>query len=200
MTEGTRPTLEPGTNRLGHVSGTTANVLVVGGGIVGVNVALMACLHGARVTPIDRHHTLRDASHLNLGAVRLSGRAPGAELEMARYGRNRREAIGRRVPGIGFRPARSVTLLRTDGDVASAEKSVEAHSGLLDLELVAGTDIARFEPAIGGRFLAAMIFSMTRGFDPAPPFLPSSTTCTRPKPPTSGSEPNWSTSATRPMR
>lgn len=132
---------------------------MVGAGIVGSQVALAASLRGHEVTLIDRHHFLRGASSANLGAVRLSGRASGEELEMAIYSRTRWQAISKRVPAVGFTPAGSITLLENDREIAHAEAYVEAQRGSLNVGVIRGRDISSWEPAIAGTFPAAMVCS-----------------------------------------
>jgi glycine/D-amino acid oxidase-like deaminating enzyme len=139
------------------VSGDARRILVVGGGIVGTQVALAASLRGHEVTLIDRHHSPHGASSANLGAVRLSGRAEGDELEMAIYGRTRWEAISKRVPAVGFTPSGSITLLRDEREIAHAETYADAHRDSLEVRVIRGRDISSWEPAIAGSFPAAMI-------------------------------------------
>ena len=58
-------------------------VVVVGAGMLGVNVAFAATNEGHDVTIIDEHNSVGIGATLNLGAIRLTGRRPGRELDVA---------------------------------------------------------------------------------------------------------------------
>ncbi len=132
-------------------------VLIVGAGLIGAHHALAAAMAGHTVTMLDRHAVPRGASSRNLGAIRLSGRASGLSLEMSRFGLTRWRAIAERVPEIGFSQCGSITLLRTDIEIAVAEEYVDRYRDSIDLEVVPGSRIPSLEPAITGVFPAALV-------------------------------------------
>ncbi|MCX5592578.1 TIGR03364 family FAD-dependent oxidoreductase [Alcaligenes endophyticus] len=63
------------------------DVLVVGGGILGVGHAWAAARRGLRVALLERSHQAQGASIRNFGQVLITGQAPGVMLELARESR-----------------------------------------------------------------------------------------------------------------
>ena len=96
-------------------------VTIIGGGILGTAHALEAVAARPRVTHLEREVEARGATVRNFGLVWVSGRAEH-ELDAALRSRELWEQIGARIPGVGFRPAGSLTLLRTPREIAVAEQ------------------------------------------------------------------------------
>jgi glycine oxidase len=67
-------------------SGSSADVLVLGGGVIGLSVALRARERGMSVTVLERHHTGRGTSRVAAGML-----APVAEAEFGAGGRRQLE-------------------------------------------------------------------------------------------------------------
>ena len=117
---------------------TEADVVVVGGGIVGTMHAGEACRRGLRVTHLEADQAPRSASVRNLGLVWVSVRAPGPELTLALRSRELWEEIGSEVPGAGFRTWGSLTVAADEhelalmADVASLPDAVDRGLELLD--------------------------------------------------------------------
>jgi glycine/D-amino acid oxidase-like deaminating enzyme len=101
------------------VTPVTPKAVVVGAGIIGTWHALELVEAGFAVDHLDAERSPVGASVRNFGLVWVSGRRSGIELDVARRSRDRWEEIGGRVPGIGFRPAGSLTVATTP-----AERSV----------------------------------------------------------------------------
>jgi FAD dependent oxidoreductase TIGR03364 len=110
------------------VTRTTPKAVVVGAGIIGTWHALELVEAGFAVDHLDADAAPRGASVRNFGLVWVSGRRGGTELEVARRARARWEEVGARIPGIGFRPAGSLTVATT-----TSERSVmQAYSRCAD--------------------------------------------------------------------
>lgn len=107
-----------------------ARIVIVGGGIVGTMHALDAVRRGHEVVQLERDAEPRKASVRNFGMIWVSGRACGRELDVALRARERWEAIASEVPGIGFRPDGSLTVVTTPEEADVLE------------ELCAGEDAA----------------------------------------------------------
>src|SRR5579885_2054618 len=82
--------------------------------------ALAARRRGYEVVHLEREAAPRGASVRNFGLVWVSGRAPGAELALARRARELWEGIGRDVSAVGFRANGSLTVVRTTAELAVA--------------------------------------------------------------------------------
>lgn len=131
-------------------------VIIVGGGVIGTTHAWEAVRRGHSVVQLERESEARGATVRNFGLVWVSGRAP-FELDAALRARELWEQIGAQVPGVGFRPAGSLTLLRTPDEVAVAEEvagrpdAAARGFGVLDPDAVRALN-----PALRGKFLAAL--------------------------------------------
>lgn len=138
-------------------SGRVERVVVVGGGILGAMHAFIASRRGARVVHLDREAAPRGASVRNFGLVWVSGRAAGAELDLALRARDLWQEIGTTIPGTGFRPHGSLTLARSDDEmkalVDASELPDAARRGfrLLDRE-----GIEQVNPAVAGRVVGGL--------------------------------------------
>lgn len=136
--------------------GAVGRVLVVGGGILGTTHAWQAVRRGHEVLHLEREPEARGATVRNFGLVWVSGRAPW-ELPAALRSRELWEALGADVPGIGFRACGSLTVLRTEAELAVVKETLArpdaADRGFALLE----RDEARaHNPALAGEFRAAL--------------------------------------------
>ncbi|NLU66514.1 TIGR03364 family FAD-dependent oxidoreductase [Streptomyces sp. HNM0574] len=100
-------------------------VIVVGAGVLGTMHAWQAIERGHEVVHIEREEQARGASVRNFGLVWVGGRADGPELEVALRARELWEGIGARVPGLGFRPAGSLTVVTNEAELAVARAAAE---------------------------------------------------------------------------
>ena len=131
-------------------------VTIIGGGILGTAHALEAVQRGHRVTHLERELEARGATVRNFGLVWVSGRAEH-ELAAALRSRELWEQIGARIPGVGFRPAGSLTLLRTPREIAVAEQvAARADAAARGFEVVDPDRIRALNPALRGKYLAAL--------------------------------------------
>ncbi|MEW1630057.1 TIGR03364 family FAD-dependent oxidoreductase [Streptomyces sp. NPDC089173] len=132
-------------------------VIVVGAGVVGTMHAWHAVSRGHEVVQIERESEARGASLRNFGQIWVSGRAGGDELEAALRARELWEAIGRRVPGLGFRACGSLTPLRTAAEVAVAEAAVaRTDAAARGYKLLTAEEARVLNPALRGTFTAAL--------------------------------------------
>lgn len=134
-------------------------VTIVGGGILGTAHALEAVQRGHHVIHLEREVEARGATVRNFGLVWVSGRAEH-ELTAALRSRELWERIGARIPGVGFRPAGSLTLLRTPREIAVAEQvAARADAPIRGFELLEPERVRTINPALRGKFLAALYCS-----------------------------------------
>ncbi|MGC5246466.1 TIGR03364 family FAD-dependent oxidoreductase [Gordonia sp. DT219] len=131
-------------------------VIIIGGGILGTSHAWAAVARGHDVVQIEREAEARGATVRNFGLVWVSGRAP-FELAAAQRSRDLWEKISHQVPGIGFRPVGSLTMLRTDAEVAVAE-AVAARPDAVErgFRLLEPAEVVKVNPALRGKFLAGL--------------------------------------------
>ncbi|MBV2151417.1 TIGR03364 family FAD-dependent oxidoreductase [Kitasatospora sp. SUK 42] len=132
-------------------------VIVVGAGVLGSMHAWQAVERGHEVVHLERESEARGASVRNFGLVWVSGRAQGEELDTALRARELWEAIGARVPDLGFRANGSLTAIRTEAELAVAEQALTLPDAaargyrLLDADETRATN-----PALRGKLLGAL--------------------------------------------
>jgi FAD dependent oxidoreductase TIGR03364 len=131
-------------------------IVIVGGGILGTAHAWQAVSRGHEVLQLEREHEARGATVRNFGLVWVSGRAV-TELAATLRSRELWERLGEKVPGIGFRPSGSLTLIQTHLELAVAEE-VAARPDAADrgFKLLEPAEAREVNPALRGDFLAAL--------------------------------------------
>ncbi len=131
-------------------------VTIIGGGILGTAHAIEAVGRGHEVVQLEREAEVRGATVRNFGLVWVSGRARG-ELAAAMRSRELWEKLGAEIAGIGFRPAGSITLVRTAGELAVAEDvAARADADCRGFTLLEPADVRALNPALRGTYLAGL--------------------------------------------
>jgi FAD dependent oxidoreductase TIGR03364 len=119
--------------------------------------ALEAVRRGATVRHLDADPEPRRASVRNFGLIWVSGRAPGAELDLAVRARERWEAIGAEVPDVGFRADGSLTVAQDPRELAVLEEAAaRPDAGVRGFELLDADATRRRNPALRGKLLGAL--------------------------------------------
>ncbi|HFD16997.1 MAG TPA: FAD-dependent oxidoreductase, partial [Rhodospirillales bacterium] len=134
-----------------------ADVLVVGGGIVGLAAAFEAARAGFRVCLCEARRIGAMASGVTLGGVRQSGRHP-AELPLARAA----VAIWQELDQLlgaptGYRRTGNLRLARSEEEAALLARMVEEQraAGLEIAFLADGRAVRELAPVLGGEIVAA---------------------------------------------
>lgn len=131
-------------------------LVIIGGGILGTAHALTAIGRGHQVVQLEREPEARGATVRNFGLVWVSGRSE-KELELTLRSRQLWEEIGGRIPGVGFRPSGSLTLVRTPAELAVAEAAAAGPTaGQRGFELLEPEQVRALNPALRGKFLAGL--------------------------------------------
>ncbi|HEV3188174.1 MAG TPA: FAD-dependent oxidoreductase [Acidimicrobiales bacterium] len=131
--------------------------VVVGAGIIGTTHALWAIARGARVVHLERDLVPHGATVRNFGLVWVSGRASGAELALALRARTLWQGIADDVPGVGFRPNGSLSLLNGEGELLVAERAMaRGDAAERGFELLSHDEVVQRNPALRGRFDAGL--------------------------------------------
>ncbi len=150
--------------------------IVVGGGVLGTMHAIEARRRGFNVVHLEREPDARGASVRNFGLVWVSGRAGGAELDLARRARQRWAQIAADVPGVGFRPHGSLTLAADDTELSLLkEASARPDAGLRGYELLDPAAARDVNPAVRGPIAGALLCTQDAIVEPraVPPALRS---------------------------
>ncbi|MGY2008476.1 TIGR03364 family FAD-dependent oxidoreductase [Nocardia gipuzkoensis] len=131
-------------------------LVIIGGGILGTAHALAAIRRGHEVVQLEREPEARGATVRNFGLIRVSGRS-ATELDLALRSRLLWEEIGGKVPGVGFRPAGSLTLVRTPEELAVAEAAAAGpEAEARGFELLDPERVRAVNPALRGKFSAGL--------------------------------------------
>ncbi|WP_280371378.1 TIGR03364 family FAD-dependent oxidoreductase [Nocardia wallacei] len=131
-------------------------LVIIGGGILGTAHALTAIGRGHEVVQLERESEARGATVRNFGLVWVSGRS-ARELEITLRSRRLWEEIGGKVPGVGFRPSGSVTLVRTAAELTVAEAAAAGPTAAeRGFELLEPDRVRALNPALRGKFLAGL--------------------------------------------
>jgi len=131
-------------------------VVVVGGGIIGTMHAVLAVQAGYEVHHLERDPEALSASVRNFGLVWVSGRAAGAELDLALRARELWEEIGA-VANIGFRPQGSITIAQTETEfnlmMSAAHMDDAAARGF---RVLTAEQVKHLEPVLQGNFVGGL--------------------------------------------
>jgi FAD dependent oxidoreductase TIGR03364 len=131
--------------------------VVVGGGVLGTMHAWMARRRGFEVVHLEREPEPRGASVRNFGLVWVSGRRAGPELALALRARELWEQIGAEAPGIGFRPAGSLTLACDEAELRVLREAAGLpDAGQREFELLDPDGVRAVNPALRGSFLGGL--------------------------------------------
>jgi len=133
------------------------SVVVVGGGVLGLMHAIEARRRGHDVVHLEREPGPRGASVRNFGLIWLSGRAGGAELDLARRSRARWEQLALEATGIGFRAHGSLTLATSEAELTLLkEAAARPDAGLRGCELLDPAAVRAVNPALRGDFAGGL--------------------------------------------
>jgi FAD dependent oxidoreductase TIGR03364 len=132
-------------------------VVIAGGGVLGTMHAVMARRRGFEVVQLEREAEARGASVRNFGLVWVSGRKAGPELSLALRARALWAELGAQVPGIGFRPAGSLTLATGDAELALLKEAATLpDADRREFELLDPAAVRAMNPALRGEFAGGL--------------------------------------------
>jgi D-hydroxyproline dehydrogenase subunit beta len=139
----------------------TADVAIVGSGIVGLAHAYMALRRGLRVVLFERDEFAVGASVRNFGLVWPIGQEPGKGLERALRSRAHWQEIAERA-GIWCNPNGSLHLAYAEDELAVLEEFVTRNSNSgYQCELISAAEAVRKSPAIRQEGLRGALWSTT---------------------------------------
>jgi FAD dependent oxidoreductase TIGR03364 len=135
--------------------------------VLGTMHAFTARRHGHEVVQLEREAGPRGASVRNFGLVWVSGRAAGPELALAQRARDLWGEVGAAVPGVGFRPRGSLTVVRTEAELAVARHAATAaDAGARGFELIDADGVRKANPALRGEYLGALLCTRDGSVEP----------------------------------
>lgn len=118
-----------------------ADVVVVGGGVIGVMTAWHLAGQGLRVVVLEKGRVAAEQSGRNWGWLRQQGRDP-AELPIMIESLGIWQRLAQAIPGLGFRQAGVLYLANTPADMAGYEAfMVHARAHGLDTHLLTRAEV-----------------------------------------------------------
>ena len=127
--------------------------VVVGGGILGTTHALFALARGAHVVHLERDLVPHGATVRNFGLIWVSGRAEGAELELALRARTLWQEISDVRARRGFSRQRFPYVAEQRRRDAVAERAVARDDAVArEFELLSHDEVLERNPALAGKF------------------------------------------------
>ena len=134
-----------------------ADVVIVGGGIIGTSAALFLAQKGLSVALCEKGHIAGEQSSRNWGWVRKARRDP-REIPLIVESLRLWEGMNERVQGeTGFRRTGIVFAAESAEDIARYETWLDhARPYQIDARLVSGAELERVMPGTGGRWQAAL--------------------------------------------
>jgi len=144
----------------------TADVVVVGAGIVGAAVARELAVRGVRVTLLDRGAISGGSTGLGEGNVLCGDKDAGAELELARAGLALYGELEERLGAEARIRRKGALIVHPDAGTWAAEPARLERIGIAGAQLVGASDVRGFEPALTGPVHGASRFPDDLQCDP----------------------------------
>jgi glycine/D-amino acid oxidase-like deaminating enzyme len=136
---------------------TQADVVVIGGGIIGVSTALSLAEKGVSVVLCENGRIAADQSSRNWGWCRVMGRSPGEiplGIESLRMWRGMQDRVG---ADVGFRQAGTMWVGDTLREVRDLEQWLEhARAWQIDTRILDAAETARALPGAVRQFAGAL--------------------------------------------
>lgn len=137
------------------MTGSPAEVVVIGGGVIGCSIAWHLARTGARVTVLEQHAIASAASGASAGGVRQQGRdlreLPLAIRSIARWEQLEDELEA----DLHYYREGHLTVVEDEADMAAVEAGVAAQREVgLDLQIVTGSDLHELAPGLADTVIA----------------------------------------------
>jgi sarcosine oxidase subunit beta len=146
----------------------TADVLIIGAGVIGASIAYHLTRHGIKPLLIEKSDPAAGSSGACDGLVFLQSKKPGLHLRLALESRRRfdglNEALG---GGIEFKNPGGMCLIESGAELVAMQMFVEdqRRSGLA-VELIDGDEARRREPCLSERVTAATFSTLDSQVNP----------------------------------
>jgi glycine/D-amino acid oxidase-like deaminating enzyme len=138
-------------------SGSTADVVIVGGGVVGAASAMFLAEAGASVTMVERDGLASAASGANSGVIQHPFDPVLAALYRETLEHDRRLAEADVGFAMGADPAGLLYISGDERAVREIDRSLALTFPDLGRDVIAGTDLARLDPAVSPELWACRV-------------------------------------------
>jgi glycine oxidase len=153
-----------------------ADVVVIGGGVIGLTVAWYACRHGLDVIVLDRHELGHATSYVAAGMLGPTAEVTPGEEPLLELGLTSARAYPAFVaeltrasgtPDIGYRECGTLLVARDRDDVESLQRELELRRRFgLRVERLRASEARRREPALAPTLRLALDVPEDHAIDP----------------------------------
>jgi sarcosine oxidase subunit beta len=146
----------------------TADVLIIGAGVIGASIAYHLTRHGIKPLLIEKNDPAAGSSGACDGLVFLQSKKPGLHLRLALESRRRFDGLNDALGGgIEFKNPGGMCLIESEAERAAMQMFVEEQrrSGLA-VELIDGDEARRREPCLSARVTAATFSALDSQVNP----------------------------------
>ncbi len=146
----------------------TADVLIIGAGVIGASIAFHLTRHGIKPLLIEKHHPAAGSSGACDGLVFLQSKKPGLHLRLALESRKRFDGLLDQLGSrIEFKNPGGMCLIESEAELAAMRLFVEEQrrSGL-EVELLEGEEARRREPCLSEKVIAATYSALDSQVNP----------------------------------
>jgi glycine/D-amino acid oxidase-like deaminating enzyme len=126
---------------------SVADVVVIGGGVVGASCAFYAARAGLRVTVVDRGPVAGGTTGAGEGNLLVSDKLPGPELDLARHSARLWGEIADEVGGFEYEPKGGIVVAGSETVLADLHKtSAGQRAAGVEAVPVSGATLHEYEP------------------------------------------------------
>lgn len=139
---------------------STAEVVVIGAGIVGASVCRELAVRGVETCLLDRGPIAGGTTGLGEGNILCADKEPGPELELARHGQWLYHELEERLGGaIGLRRRGALVIYPTDPEMqAGAAHAARMAAAGVTVQVIDGVELRELEPELAGDLAGAAFF------------------------------------------
>jgi sarcosine oxidase subunit beta len=135
---------------------TSADVVVIGGGVRGMSVAYSLAKAGVDVVVLEKHAIAAGASGLNMGYVNVSGKQPDYYTELSKLSADMYPAFNEELGGdIDYERNGSVRVAETEDEWQQLSQAVAARKRIegLNISMLGIDEMRALEPALSPHLL-----------------------------------------------
>ena len=146
----------------------TADVLIVGAGVIGASIAYHLTRHGIRPLLVEKSGPAAGSSGACDGLVFLQSKKPGLHLKLALESRQRFDALADQLgASIEFRNPGGLCLVESEAELAAMRLFVDEQRRTgLGVELIDGGEARRREPCLSEKVIAATYSALDSQVNP----------------------------------
>jgi glycine/D-amino acid oxidase-like deaminating enzyme len=146
----------------------TADVVIIGAGVIGASIAYHLTRHGIRPLVLEKSDPAAGSSGACDGLVFMQSKKPGLHLKLALESRRRFDGLMDQIGGsIEFRSPGGMCLIESASELAAMRLFVaEQRASGLDVELIDGDEARRREPCLSRKVIAATFSALDSQVNP----------------------------------